>query len=715
MQLKYCFPPIALIFCFQILHAQLKAPAAKKVSKVFIEHGKQRTDDYYWLSDKNDSNVISHLKAENAYTDASLKHTEPLQKKLYDELVARIPQKDESLPFKENGYWYYSRFEEGKQYPYYARKKGTMAAKEEMILEVPEMAKNHQIFLVRGRSTSMDNNYLAYAIDTSGDRRSTLYFKNLFNGKLLFETISNISGNTAWFNDNKTLYYVLNDHTVRAYKVMKHVLGTDPKNDVEVYTERDSTYGIGISKSKSNKYIFIHSRSTNTSESRFIDANNPNESPVIIQPRSNNLEYYPRHFEGNVFHIYTNKDAKNFKIVTAQIHNPTIAGWKDLIPHNEKIYLENIEVLKNYYVVQTKENGLTQLKIFDRKTNKWHNVNFGQDAYVASAYVATDDFASDSIRFYFTSLTTPGSEYLYNLKTKQKKLLKQQKVGDVYNPAMYETKRLWASATDGTKIPVTVVYRKDKFKKDGTMPLFLYSYGSYGANSDPYFSSSNISLLDRGISYAIAHIRGGQELGRDWYEQGRILTKKNTFTDFINAAEFLVNEKYTSKEKLFANGVSAGGMLMGAVTNMRPDLFRGIIAEVPWMDVITDMYNTDLPLTTLEYDEWGDPNKPEHYNYMMSWSPLDNVKPAKYPAILATGGLNDTQVPYFSPAKWVVKVRENNLGPNPVLFKVNMGAGHGGESGRFVRQNLTALKYSFVLDQLGWNEETKSYNNPKSF
>jgi oligopeptidase B len=496
---------------------------------------------------------------------------------------------------------------------------------------------------------------------------------------------------------------------------MKHVLGTDPSTDTEVYTEKDSTYSVGVSKTKDNKFIFIGSNSTNNNEYRFIDANDPASALKIIQPRTPNLEYYPRSLEAGVFHIRTNKDAKNFKVITAPVNDPSEKNWKDLVPHNSKAYLENFEVLKNYYLVQTKENGLTQIKVFDRKKNQWHNLNFGQDAYVAGMYMATDEYGSDSIRYNFTSLTTPSSDYLYNLSSREKKLLKQQKVGDKFDPALYETKRLWATANDGTKIPLSIVYRKDKFRKDGTMPLYLYAYGSYGANSDPYFSASAISLLDRGISYAIAHIRGGQELGRDWYEQGRILTKKNTFTDFINAAEFLVNEKYTAKDRLFANGVSAGGMLMGAITNMRPDLFRGIIAEVPWMDVITDMFNADLPLTTLEYDEWGDPNKAEHYNYMLTWSPMDNVKPARYPAIFATGGLNDTQVPYFSPAKWVAKIRENNLGANPVMFRVEMGAGHGGQSGRFIRQKLTSLKYSFVLGQLGWNEETRTYNTPKAF
>ncbi len=396
--------------------------------------------------------------------------------------------------------------------------------------------------------------------------------------------------------------------------------------------------------------------------------------------------------------------------MTAPISHPSIKNWKDLIPHEPASLLQSYEIFKNYYVLQTKENGLSQIKFFDRKNKKWSRVNFGQDAYVAGMFTATDDYALDSIRYNFTSLTTPSTTYLFDLKKGQKKLLKQQQVEGNYNPVLYETKRMWATAKDGTRVPISIVYRKDKFKKDGSNPLYLYAYGSYGANSDPYFNSSIISLLDRGITFAIAHIRGGQEMGREWYEQGRVLTKKNTFTDFIDAGEFLIRQKYTSKERLFINGVSAGGMLMGAVTNMRPDLFRGVIAEVPWMDVITDSYDPTIPLVTLEYEQWGDPNQKEHYEYMRTWSPLDNVKPAKYPAIFATGGLNDTQVPYYSPAKWVAKIRENNLGNNPVLFQVNMGAGHGGESGRYARQKLQALKYAFVLDQLGWDENSRSYN-----
>lgn len=702
---------VVLLFVVAVVKAQVGPPLAKKDPKVFTEHGGQRTDNYYWLSNSKDSNVINYLLAENKYEEAYLKPSENLQKKLYDELVARIPGKDQSLPTKRAGYWYYTRFEEGQQYPYYVRKKGVTTAPEEMVLNVPKLASPYKIYLVRGTAVAPDNNLYAYGIDTAGDRRCILYIKQLNTGHLLPETISNTSGNYAWVNDNKSFYYVLNDHTVRPYKVMQHRLGTDPATDKEIYTERDSTYDVFLSKAKNGRYIFIHSSSTDTKEARYLDANNPAASPVIIQPRTKGLEYTPAYFEGNVFHIYTNKDAKNFKYVTTPISAPGMNNWKDLIPANDNAYLEDVEVLKNYLVAQTKENGLTQIRFQDRKTGKWKTLPFGEEDYVASMYMATDDYASDSIRYYFTSLATPGSEYLYNLKTGEKNLLKQQKIGGDFDASLYETKRIWSTSRDDVKVPLSIVYRKEKFKKDGTMPFLLYAYGSYGANSDPYFSSSVVSLLDRGFAYGIAHIRGGQELGRDWFEQGRILKKKNTFNDFVDAAQYLVNEKYTSSDRLFANGGSAGGMLMGAVTNMRPDLFRGVIAEVPWMDVVTDMFNTDLPLTTLEYDQWGDPNKKEHYDYMLSWSPYDNVKPAAYPAIFATGGLNDTQVPYFSPAKWVAKVRENNTGSNPVLFKVNMGAGHGGESGRYARQKLTSEKFSFMLQLLGWDEQTKTFHN----
>ena len=682
-------------------------PATKKIPKIFTEHGNTRTDDYFWLSDPKDSAVINHLKEENAYTEAYMKHTEGLQKKIYDELVARIDQKASTLPYKRNGYWYYTRFEEGKQYPLYCRKKDDLSAAEEIFMDAPTLARGHQIFMMRGWSMSRNNNLLATGIDTTGGRRSTLNIKDLATGKLLPETISNTSGNFAWSSDSRVLYYVLNDPTVRPYKLMKHVIGTDPSADKPIFTENDSTYDVYLTSSNDNHYIFITTATTNTSEVRYLDATHPDAPPVMIQPRTTNLEYSVDYFEGNVFHIRTNNKAENFKFVETPIASPGVNNWRDVIPHSANAYLQDVVVLKNYFVVQSKVNGLTEIKVIHRTDNSSYNIDFGEEDYVANLYMATDDPGSDSIRYSYSSLTTPSSDFAYNLSSKQKELLKQQTIGGGFDATKYETKRIWAKATDGIMVPISLVYKKDELKKDGTNPLLLYAYGSYGSNVDPYFNRSVISLLDRGFVYAIAHVRGGQELGRKWFEDGRLLNKKNTFTDFVDCAQFLVNEKYTSKEKLFANGGSAGGMLMGAIINLRPDLFRGVLAEVPWMDVITDMFNTDLPLTTLEYDQWGDPNKKEYYDYMLTWSPYDNVKKTIYPAIFSTGGLNDTQVPYYSPAKWVAKVRENNTGNNVILFKCNMGAGHSGESGRFEAQKLTAMKYAFILDLL----EKKSDGN----
>jgi oligopeptidase B len=699
---------IAFIFAFGCKDKNntnsFQPPKARKETKVFNEQGKQRNDDYYWLNKPQDSIVIAHLKAENAYVEKMMKHTEGLQKKLYDEMVERIEQRYESLPSKQNGYWYYARYDEKSQYPLYCRKNEVTTAPEQIILDVNKLAEGHQIYIVRGRSISRDNNWMAFAEDTTGNRRCNTYFKNLRTGALSKEIISNTSGSYAWSNDNKTFYYIVNDKTVRPYKLMKHILGTDPVSDEEIYMEKDSTYSLNLSASRDNRYIFIYSSSTTTTEARYLDARNALAPAVLIQPRQRDLLYYPNYVEGNNFVIYNNHKAKNFKLSQAPIANAGIANWTDIIPHQDSALLENVEILQQYIVAQHKVKGLNQITVTNRKDNSSYLVPFSEDTYVANMDLPTDDFTSDSIRYSYTSLTTPSTDFGFNLSTKQKVALKQQKVGGGFKQSDYETKRIWATALDGTQVPISIVYKKENFKKDGANPLLLYAYGSYGASSDPWFNSSVISLLDRGFVFAIAHVRGGQEMGRYWYEDGKLLKKKNTFTDFIDCAKFLVKEKYTASDKLFANGGSAGGMVMGAVINLEPELFRGVIAEVPWMDVVTDMFDPNLPLVTLEYDEWGDPREKDFYEYMMSWSPYDNVKKANFPAILATGGLNDTQVPYFSPAKWVQKVRENNTGNNPVLFKCNMGAGHGGESGRFERQKLTSLKYAFMLDLIDKNK-----------
>ncbi len=676
-------------------------PSAKKIADTFSEHGTERVDYYTWLSHPEDSVVISHLREENEYVENYLRHTEKVQEEIYGELVSRIEQEYTSLPTKKNGYWYYTRYEKDKQYPQFCRKKETVAAAEEIMLNVNELAGSHELYLIRGRAVSKNNQWLAYAEDTSGDRKSRGRFYNLSTKSYSPEMLNNISGEFAWANDDKTIYYVTNDHTVRPYKVWKHRLGSDPATDQLLFTESDSTYSVDLMKTENSRYIFIVSASTNTTEARYIDANDSTASPIMIQARKKDLLYYPDHVEGNQFYFFNNDKAKNFKISSAPVSSPGLASWKDFIPHRDSALLNSYEIVRDYIVVEHTVKGLNEITVVNRKDNSSYKVDFGENAYVADLGKATDDYISDSIRYSYSSLTTPFSEFTFNLGSKQKILLKQEKVGGGYNAELYKTERIWAPAGDGSKIPVSLVYKKDLFRKDGTNPLFIYAYGSYGASTDAEFDPSVISLLDRGFVYAIAHIRGGQEMGRYWYEDGRQLKKKNTFTDFTDCAAYLEKEKYSSADKTFANGVSAGGMLMGVITNQHPELFKGIIAEVPWMDVITDMYNPDLPLTTLEYDEWGDPRNKEFYDYMRSWSPYDNVKPTAYPAILATGGLNDTQVPYFSPAKWVLKIRENNTAKTPVLFKCNMGAGHGGASGRFERQKLTALKFAFMLDQLG--------------
>jgi oligopeptidase B len=678
-------------------------PATRKDPKTFTEFGHERVDEYYWLNDPANADVVPHLERENEYTAAVMKPTEGLQKKIYDELVARIDPDQSSLPVMVNGYWYYTRYEKGQQYPYYCRKKESQEAPEEIFLDVPALAAGHQIFMVRGYSVDRGNRYVAFGSDTSGDRRSALTIKDLITGTVMPEVITNTSGNYEWSADSKSLFYVLNDPTVRAYRVMRHTVGANASGDTEIYREADSTFGVSLSSSRDHAYIFIASGSTLSSEWRAIAADRPDAAPVLIQQRMPDMLYTVMDHADGLFFITTNRGAKNFKLVNTPVMSPGTNSWKDVLPHRPDALLEHTEILAHAIVAQYRVNGLNTIVIRDRKTGTDEQVRFSEQAYVAGLYTATDKYDQDSIRYTYASLTTPRSEYRYDISTRTATLLKRDRVPG-FDPALYKTERLWVDGGNGVRVPLSIVYRSDLFKHDGSNPLFLYAYGSYGASTDPYFSSSVVSLLDRGFIFGLAHVRGGQELGRQWYEDGKVLNKKHTFEDFVACAQFLVNERYTSVDKIFANGGSAGGMLMGAVINMRPDLFRGVIAEVPWMDVITDMENPDIPLTTLEYDEWGNPANKEHYDYMLSWSPYDNVKSARYPAILATGGLHDTQVPFFSPAKWVAKVREHNTGTEPVLFKVNMGAGHGGESGRLERQKLTALKYAFMLQLLGRTE-----------
>ncbi len=674
-------------------------PVAEKIPKELTIHGDIRVDNYYWLNERDNPKVIAYLTAENAYKDAVMKHTESFQEKLYDEIVGRIKKTDMSVPSKESGYYYYSRYEEGGEYPIYCRKKGTMETEEEILLNVNEMAKGHAYYSVAGFSVSTDNNLIAFGVDTVSRRKYTIHFKNLKTGEILPDEIPVTSGRAAWTNDNKTVFYAAKDEaTLRSYKIMKHVLGTDLSSDKEIFEEKDVTFDAYVYKSKSKKYIFIGSSSTLSSEYRFLDADDPDGKFKIIQLREKDLLYDVDHYKDK-FYIRTNYNAKNFRLMATPVNKTAKENWKEIIPHRDDVLLQQFEVFKDFLVVNEQKNGLPHLRIMRWDEKGEHYLDFGEEAY--TAYIAYNpEFDTDLLRYGYESMTTPRSVFDYNMNTKEKTLLKQEEVLGDFDPNNYHAERLYATARDGTKVPISLVYRKG-LEKNGNNPLLLYGYGSYGASMNAGFSSVRLSLLDRGFVYAIAHIRGGQEMGRYWYEEGKLLKKKNTFTDFIDCAEYLIAEKFTNPDKLFASGGSAGGLLMGAVVNMRPDLFKGIIAAVPWVDVITTMLDPSVPLTTGEYDEWGDPNKKEYYDYMLSYSPYDNVQAKDYPAMLVTTGLQDSQVQYFEPAKWVAKLRALKTDKNILILDTDMESGHGGASGRFRRYKRTALQYAFMLDQVG--------------
>jgi oligopeptidase B len=682
--------------------SMLEPPVAKKIVKELTIHGDTRIDNYYWMNQPEDTAVISYLNAENSYTDSMMKHTEPLQTKLFDEMIARIKKTDESVPYKSNGFYYYSRTEGDAEYPLYCRKEGGMDAKEQIMLNVPEMAKGFSFYSVGDYSVSESNKILAYSEDTLSRRRYTIKFKSLVDDKIYGDEIENTTGGITWANDNKTVFYtVKHPETLLPYKVFKHVLGTSVDQDELVYEEKDNTFYAFCYKTKSKKYIIIGSTSTLSSEYRFLDASKPNGEWTVFQAREKDLEYGIDHYQGD-FYIRTNYQAKNFRLMKTPVSKTGIENWEEVIPNREDVYLSNFEIFENYLVVGERKNGLNQLRIRNWNTSEEHYLDFGEETY--DAWISINpEFDTNTLRYGYTSLTTPTSTFDYNMKTKEKTLLKQQEVLGDFDKSNYEAKRIWATAEDGTKVPISLVYRKDKFKK-GSNPLWLSAYGSYGSSSDVYFSSVRLSLLDRGFVVATAHVRGGQEMGRYWYEDGKLLKKKNTFTDFNSCAEFMVTEGYAAKDEVFAWGGSAGGLLMGAISNMRPDLYKGIIAAVPFVDVVTTMLDESIPLTTGEFDEWGDPKEKEYYDYMLSYSPYDNVEAKDYPAILVTTGLHDSQVQYWEPTKWVAKLRAMKTDKNPLLLKINMDFGHGGASGRFERYHELALEYAFVLDLVGLNE-----------
>lgn len=689
--------------CDQKSKKHMNEPIAKKVEKVFEEHGNKRIDNYYWLNQREDPEVIDYLNAENNYTKEVLKDTEGLQEKIFDEIVGRIKQTDMSVPYVVNGYEYYVRYKEGGEYPIYCRKPVTDNPEEEIMLNGNLMAEGHSFFQIGGWKVSYNNELLAYSVDTVSRRKYTIHFKNISSGEAYEDAITNTSGNMAWANDNKTLYYAVKDETLRSYKIFKHELGTPVEMDKLVYHEEDPTFSTFVYKTESDKYLVIGSRSTLSAEYRILDANDddPEAKFRVFQERLKDVEYGISH-QNDRFLVHTNFEAKNFRLMETNETQTSIESWREIIPNREDVLLESIDVFKTYFVATERKNGLPQFRIIDQLNNKDFYLNFDEDDYFAYTS-GNEDYTSRKLRYNYTSLKTPTTVYDYNIETSEQVLLKQYEVLGDYNPDDYVTERLYATARDGVQVPISIIYKKG-FEKDGSQPLLLYGYGSYGYSMESTFRSSRLSLIDRGFTFAIAHIRGGEEMGRFWYEDGKLLKKKNTFFDFIDCGEFLVKEGYTSSEKMFALGGSAGGLLVGAVINYRPDLFKGVIAAVPFVDVVTTMLDESIPLTTGEYDEWGNPNDPEYYNYMLSYSPYDNVKEMDYPALLITTGLHDSQVQYWEPAKWVAKLRDLRTNDNMLLLWTNMEFGHGGASGRFEAYKETAMEDAFMLKLLGIKE-----------
>ena len=682
----------------QSMSHTIAAPIAKILPKQLKKHNQVRTDNYFWLNDRENPEVIDYLNQENAYYDAMTAHTKDFQKSLFEEMKGRIKEDDQSVPYLYNGYYYITRYEKGQDYPIYSRKKGSLDAKEEILFDCNELAKGHTFFQLGGLSVSPDNRFASFGVDTVGRRIYTIQIKNLETNEILSDVIENATGGSVWANDNHTLFYTRQDKvTLRAHQIFKHKLGISADKDVLVYEEKDDTFNVSVGKEKSKKYIVIGAESTLTTEYRILNSDTPDAEFKVFQPRVRGLEYSISHF-GDSFYILTNKDkATNFKLMKTPENATEKKHWKEVIAHREDVLIEDIEIFSNYLVVEERSNGLNHIRIMPWSGAGEYYLPFGSETY--NAYTTTNvDFDTDILRYSYQSLATPSSVIDFNMKTKEKEIKKEQAVlGGQFDKNNYVEERVWATAKDGIKVPISLVYRKE-LKKDGTNPVLQYAYGSYGVTMEPYFSTTRLSLLDRGFIYAIAHIRGGEDLGRQWYEDGKLLKKKNTFTDFIDCSQFLIQEKYTSPAHLYAEGGSAGGLLMGAVVNMAPELYHGVIAQVPFVDVVTTMLDDSIPLTTGEYDEWGNPNKKEYYDYMLSYSPYDNVKEQTYPNMFVSTGLHDSQVQYWEPAKWVAKLRTHKKGNTVLYLHTNMDAGHGGASGRFEAIKELAKEFAFLLD-----------------
>jgi len=683
---------------------KITPPIAHKSPKNLSLHGDTRVDNYYWLNQPEDAEVLDYLKRENDYYNKITKHTDELKKDLFEEMKSRIKEDDQSVPYFYNGYFYITRYETGKDYPIHSRKKGTLDAKEEILFDVNEMAKSYSYYNLNGINVSPDNKWAAFGVDTLSRRKYTIYIKNLETGEISKDSIGLTTGGSTWANDNKTLFYTRKDkQTLRSNKIFRHTRGTLSQKDILIFTEEDETFGTYVYKTKTDRFMVIGSYSTLTSEYQILDADTPAGKFKVFQPRERGVEYSISHFD-NSFYILTNKDdATNFKLMKTPENKTTSENWLEVIGHREEVLLEDIDIFKKYLVLSERSNGLNKIRVKNWNTDEDYYIPFDNETY--TAFTAQNiEFNTNILRYGYNALGTPASVIDFNMETREKEIKKESEVlGGKFKKDNYESKRLWATATDGTKIPISIIYRKG-IKKDGNNPLLLYGYGSYGATIDPYFSSVRLSLLDRGFIFAIAHIRGGEYLGRQWYENGKLLKKKNTFTDFIDVTKYLISEGYTSKEHSYASGGSAGGLLMGAIVNMAPEVYNGVIASVPFVDVVTTMLDDSIPLTTGEYDEWGNPNDPEYYNYMKSYSPYDNVKAQDYPNMLVTTGLHDSQVQYWEPAKWVAKLRELKTDDKVLLLQTNMETGHGGASGRFEALKEVAMDYAFLMDLEGIKE-----------
>ncbi|MTG97730.1 S9 family peptidase [Myroides albus] len=680
-----------------------KAPLAAIKPHEITAHNHTRIDNYFWLNDREDQEVIDYLNAENAYYEAETAHTKAFQKDLFEEMKSRIKEDDSSVPYFYNGYYYITRFEKGKDYPIYSRKLGSLEADEEIMFDCNEMAEGHSYFHLRGINVTEDNQWAAFAVDTVSRREYVLHIKNLTTGEILPLSIEKTTGSSTWASDNKTLFYSRKDEvTLRADKIFKHKLGTAATEDVLVYYEEDETFDTHIYKEKSRKYLVIGNDSTLTSECRILEADNPDGEFRIFQTREREVEYTISHY-GEYFYIMTNlDDADNFKLMKCPTDKTTFEHWEEVIAHREDVLLEGVDIFRDYLVISERSNGLPHLCImpWNAPENAYY-LPFESETY--NAYTGINvDFDTEILRYGYQSLKTPSSIVDFNMRTQEKTVRKEQEVIGDFDKENYIEERIWATAKDGVQVPMSLIYKKD-LQKDGNNPFLLYAYGSYGYSMEPYFSTTRLSLIDRGFVYAIAHVRGGEDMGRQWYEDGKLLTKWNTFDDFIACSEHVIAQGYTSPKHLYAEGGSAGGMLMGVIVNKRPDLYNGVIAQVPFVDVMTTMLDDTIPLTTGEYDEWGNPNEKEYYDYMLSYSPIDNVVAQQYPNMYISTGLHDSQVQYWEPAKWVAKLRVTKTNHNQLYLDTNMDAGHGGASGRFESLKEVAKEFAFMLDLEGIN------------